>query len=263
MLIVKIGGSIADRCPELLDEIAHRRDVVLVHGFGPQATQLGEARGTPPRFVTSPTGVRSRFTDAPTMAVLRDAGLAVGRDLANGLARRGCKVHHVAGDAGVLLAEVKPVLRDVTADGRVLMVRGNRSGTVRAVRETVVRDALAAGEVPVVTPIASDEAGPVSVDGDRAAAALAVAVDAEALVLLTDVQGYLARFPDASSRVPRVARADIDALLGTGAKGGMVRKLVACREALDGCVGRAVLASGLVERPIERALAGEGTEVTP
>jgi acetylglutamate/LysW-gamma-L-alpha-aminoadipate kinase len=261
MIVVKIGGSIADRCAGLLDEVAQRTDVVLVHGFGPQATSLAAARSLPARFVTSPTGVRSRFTDAGTMDVLREAGIAVGTQLANALAARGRKVRHIVGDT-VFLADIKPALRDVTSDGRVVLVRGNRSGTVRAVREAEVRDALDGGEGPLVTPIARDDEGPASVDGDRAAAALGAALGAQALVLLTDVPGYLSRYPDEATRVAKLTRSDIEAHLGRGAKGGMARKLVACREALDGSVPRALLGSGMGARPLARALAGDCTEVT-
>ncbi len=261
MIVVKIGGSIADRCDGLLEELAGRDDVVLVHGFGPQTTRRCRELGVEPRTICSPSGVTSRFTDHHVIQAMRQAAHDVGADLATRLEGLGRSVDHLGIQTPLVWGQAKPVLRHATGDGRVLLVRGNRSGRVGTVEPTPVREALAAGQLPVVTPMAMDGEGWLSVDGDRAAAALAAALDAEALVLLTDVPGFLADPEDPTSRLDRLDAGKVEALLGQDASGGMVRKLVACQEALEGEVPRALIGSGLQPEPVDRALAGDATEV--
>lgn len=261
MIVVKIGGSIADRCDPLLDELADRDDVVLVHGFGPQTDQVADELGIEQRFVTSPTGVRSRLTDPALMEALEQAADRVGMHLAEALEGRGCPVDHLGPSVPLFWGQAKPALRDTTDDGRTILVRGNRSGRVEDVQAAPVIDALRRGYLPVVSPVALDPEGPLSVDADRAAAALAAELEAEALVLLTDVPGLLEDPDDPSRVVDRLAADEIDELIGQAVTGGMVRKLVACREALTAGVDRAVLATGLRAEPVAKALAGDATEV--
>lgn len=261
MIVVKIGGSIAERCDPLLDELADRDDVVLVHGFGPQTDQVAREMGIEQRFVTSPTGVRSRLTDPPLLEALETAADRVGTRLTEALEARGCPVDHLGPGVPLLWGQAKPVLRDTTEDGRTVLVRGNRSGRVEDAQAAPVVDAVRRGYLPVVSPLAMDTQGPLSVDADRAAAALAAELEADALVLLTDVPGLLEDPGDPTRVVDRLAADRIDDLIGQAVTGGMVRKLVACREALAAGVGRAVIGSGLQPDPVARALAGDATEV--
>lgn len=263
MLVIKIGGSVLDRCEGLLDELAaHNEPAIVLHGFGPQTTDALEAQGIEPRFVTSPSGVRSRFTDTETLAVLTETARGLGRDLTERIRAQRARTTWLDGTP-LFRAEVKPALRHVHPNGKVLLIRGNRSGRVAGADPAPVEAALARGAMPVITPLGHDAAGPVSIDGDRAAAVLGGATGARTLLVLTDVPGYLSAYPDEESRVATLRAGEIEALLGRGAKAGMVRKLVACREALAAGAGRALLASALGERPIARALAGEATEVIP
>lgn len=263
MIVVKVGGSIAERCGALMDEVARRDDAVLVHGFGPQTDEVCRERGVERRELRSPTGVTSRFTDEAVLDAMDAAARSVGNLLLDDLAERGLDPVGLGCDPPLIWAEAKPALRHERDDGRVVLVRGNRSGRVALLEASPVAEALAQGQAPVVTPLAMDEEGPVSVDADRAAAALAGALDADALVLLTDVPGLLADPEDLASRRERVPAGEIEGLVGRAATGGMVRKLVACREAIDGGVEQAVIGSGLRDRPVERALEGDATEVVP
>lgn len=262
MIVVKVGGSIAERCQALLDEVADRDDVVLVHGFGPQTDEACQERGIEPRQLRSPGGVTSRFTDEAVLDAMRAAATSVQSVLLDDLAERGLDPVGLGHDPPLIWAEVKPALRHERDDGRVVLVRGNRSGRVACLEASPVARSLEEGRTPVVTPLAIDGQGPVSVDADRAAAALAGALDACALVLLTDVHGVLDEGAGSATRVERVAVDEIDALVGQTVTGGMVRKLVACREAIESGVERAVIGQGLRERPVERALGGDATEVT-
>jgi [amino group carrier protein]-L-2-aminoadipate 6-kinase len=115
--------------------------------------------------------------------------------------------------------------------------------------------------VPVLTPPgASFEGVAVNVDGDRAAAAVASALGAEALVLLSNVPGLLAAFPDEATLIREIPASDVEAYLEV-AQGRMKKKVLGAAEAVAGGVGRVVLADARVASPIGRALRGEGTVV--
>lgn len=260
VVVVKVGGSIVDRADAVLDEVVARGDVVLVHGFGPQTDAVCDRRGVGVRTLRSPSGVSSRFTDEAVLGAMREAAASVQASLVGSLEARGGRAVGLGVEEALFVGEAKPVLRHEREDGRVVLVRGNRSGRVVGVEDARVQRALAKG-VPVVSPLARDEEGWVSVDADRAAAALGGALGASAVVLLTDVPGVLEDREDEGSVMGSLDVGAVEGLVGSSALGGMARKVVACREAVEGGVGRAIVASGLGEAPIEEALAGGGTEV--
>lgn len=262
-LVVKVGGSIAPRSGPVLEEIAQRGETVLVHGFGPQTSEVSRERGIEPRTIRSPSGVTSRFTDEDVLGAMQEAARRVREELLEGLEERGVEAVGVGEEARLFRGEAKPALRHEREDGRVVLVRGNRSGRVAGVDAGPVREALEAGRVPVLSPLAGDDRGAVSVDADRAAGALAGELEAEALVLLTDVPGVLRDPSDPSSLEDRIPVDRVEAMVGEEATGGMVRKLVAAREAIQAGCPRVVIASGKREGPVAAALRGEGTEVVP
>src|SRR5438093_993352 len=129
---------------------------------------------------------------------------------------------------------------------------GGSAGVERDDADTL-RALLDAGAVPVLPPLAlSDEGEGLNVDGDRAAAAVAVALGARSLVILTNVPGLLRVLDDPASlvRVASVEEAE------TLAQGRMKKKALAAREALAGGVARVRIASARIDRPVRRALAG-------
>lgn len=263
MIVAKVGGSIAHACDGLLDELAQRDDAVFVHGFGPQTDDVLAERSIEPREIRSPDGVTSRYTDDAVLAAMQEAAERVQRGLAEKLSARGAQPDRLGHDVPLVWGQAKPALRHERPDGRVLLVRGNRSGKVEEVQTEPIEDALGDGRVPVVTPLALDGEGLLSVDADRAAAAIAGDLAADALVLCSDVPGLLCDPEDPRTRVDELPANEIDAWIGEDAGGGMVRKLVACREGLQAGADRALIADGRLERPLERALAGDATEVTP
>ena len=100
----------------------------------------------------------------------------------------------------------------------------------------------------------------VNVDGDRAAAAIAAALGAETLLLLTNVPGLLRHFPDESSLISHIPRAEIDDYLPV-AEGRMKKKVLGASEALMGGVGRVILGDARRLTPVSDALAGAGTVI--
>ena len=198
-VVLKLGGRVAT---DSLDVARARRaagdEVVVVHGAGPQITAQLEARAIPVTFVHG-----RRVTDPATLAVVRSSLVAVGAELAAALGP--AAVHLVGDEIG---------LRATPLAGLGLV------GEPVVSRLDAVVAALEVGSIPVVTPIA---VGPLNVNADEAATAIAASIGAERVVFLSDVAGvYL------EGAVVRSIHADrASELLAEGAfEGGIVPKLM-------------------------------------
>ncbi len=258
--VVKLGGAVGNSLGPTLDDLVSRSDYVLVHGGSDEVDRLGAALGRPSVFYTSPSGVVSRKSDPAHLevVVLALAG-KVQTAIVAALAARGVRAVGLSGvDGGLLRAHRKEGAREVV-EGRVLRVLDDWSGTVESTDPTVLRTLLAAGLVPVVGPPAVTKRGEVvNVDADRVAAAVAVALAASDLLLLTNVPGLLRDPSDPSTLIREVDRASVEEVLPL-AGGRMRKKVLAAQDALRGGVGRVVIASSQGATPVGRALAGEGT----
>jgi acetylglutamate/LysW-gamma-L-alpha-aminoadipate kinase len=148
------------------------------------------------------------------------------------------------------------------ATGKQRIVRDDYTGKVESVNGDLLRLLIGAGYTPVIAPLAIGlECEALNVDGDRAAAMIAAAVGAEHLVILSNVPGLLANFPDEASVIPTVSRGEIERALNI-AGGRMKKKVLAAQEALEAGVNRIVLADSRRTAPISAALAGEGTVIS-
>lgn len=260
--VIKCGGAL-DPVPVCADVARLGTPAVVVHGGAPQIARLAAELGVPQRTLVSPAGVRSRYTDAAMLDVvtLALAGRAKPA-IVSALTARGVRAIGLTGlDAGLLRARRKGPRRTV-AGGRTVIVRDDHSGRVVEVADGVLRDLLAAGFTPVVSPpAAGDDGGPLNVDADRAAAAIAAALGADRLVLLTAAPGVLADAADPGSVLARCVL-EREGPVPYAATGGMHRKLVAAREALLGGVGEVVVADGRTARPLTE-MSGTPVEVGP
>ena len=264
-LVVKLGGG------EALDRDALARDLaeqwrpglrwVLVHGAGEASTRLGSALGVPARFITSPSGHQSRFTDRATLEVFRTAVMGVNAGWVERLQGLGVNAFGVSGlDGRLLLARHKSTVRSLEG-GRVKILHGDHTGVIERVETGLLEMLFASGCLPVVAPLAISPAGvALNVDGDRAAASIAVALRAEALLLLTGVPGLLRDLDDEASLVAHVAADQPEDALHLAA-GRMKKKLLGAVEARAEGVARVVIGDGRVAAPLQRALAGRGTVV--
>ena len=259
-VVVKVGGALGNRLDPVLGELAHRSDVVLVHGGSEEIDRWGSALGRPSEYYTSPSGVVSRKSDPAHLevVVLALAG-KVQTEIVAGLARRGKPAVGLSGVDGQLLRAARKHGARAVVDGRVVRVVDDLSGTIEQVNDRLLRLLLEAGITPVVGPPAITSDGEVvNIDADRAAARIAIALRAESLVLLTNVPGLLQDRDDPATRVPRVARAEFAAALGL-AQGRMRKKLLAAKEALEGGVPLVAIASSANADPVTAALRGGGT----
>ena len=266
MIVVKVGGGAGIAYDTLCNDLAALtragQRFVLVHGGSHETNTLAERLGHPPRFVTSPSGYTSRYTDRVTLELFLMATAGkVNKLIVERLQHVGVNAIGLSGlDGRILQGQRKAVIR-IIEDGKQKVLRDDWTGTVEQVNTDLLRLLLDAGLLPVIAPIAISNIGEaLNVDGDRAAAAIAAALGADTLVLLTNVPGLLRVFPDESTLVRHIPRADVEAYLPL-AQGRMKKKILGASEALNQGVGRVILGDARVSEPVSRALAGEGTVI--
>lgn len=263
-VVIKFGGN-AMTDPALFSAFA--RDLVflraaglrpvVVHGGGPHISRMLDALGIPAEFRGG-----YRVTSEEAMRVVRMVlGGQVAREITAAINAIDSVALAMSGeDAGLFRA----VRATRGADGQPVDL--GRVGEIRQVRPGIVLDALAAGRIPVISSIAMDADEPslaLNINADRAASALAAALGAAELIMLTDVPGICERWPDLSSLIPRMTVTRLRELLPELSE-GMIPKAQACIEAVEGGVGRAVIADGRAAHATLLALLGEdarGTEI--
>ncbi|HUW12833.1 MAG TPA: [LysW]-aminoadipate kinase [Anaerolineae bacterium] len=266
MIVVKIGGAeglgIESLCADVALMVQSGEQMVIVHGGSHQTNVISEKLGKPPLFVTSVSGHTSRYNDRETLEIY--AMVVAGRVntlLVERLQGLGVNALGLSGPDGRLLAGRRKSTLKIVEGGKRKVLRGEWSGVVEEVNVSLLRLLLDQGYTPVVAPLAiSHEGEMVNIDGDRAAAAVAGALPAETLVLLSNVPGLLRRFPDERSLIRIIENRNLEIYLGY-AQGRMKRKLIGAGEALAGGVGQVILGDGRIEAPVSQALAGRGTVI--
>ncbi len=276
LLVVKIGGGEGldvDRCIRDLATIAATRPLVVVHGVSAAMNALCAERGIEVRTITSPTGHSSRYTDPQTREVYVEAANNVNADLVARFNALGVNAVGLTNDQAVLQGERKTAIRALV-DGRIRMIRDDYSGTIQGVEVSPLSailsehgapqlsplsDPLYVQRTPVIPPYSASPDGLLNVDGDRASAAIAAALGAAELVILSNVRGLYRSFPDESTFVAHVDRRDLERA-SEWAQGRMKRKVLGAQEALTGGVRRVIIADGRTDNPVTQALAGNGTE---
>jgi acetylglutamate kinase len=263
-VVIKYGGN-AMTSPELAAAFA--QDVmflryaglrpVIVHGGGPQITAHLDRLGVPTEFAGG-----LRVTTPETMQVVRMVLVGqVNRDVVGSLNAHGPYAVGLSGEDAHLLTASK---RLAVVDGEQVDV--GLVGDVLAVRPAAVLALLDAGQIPVVATVARGEAGEIfNVNADTAAAALAVAVHAEKLIVLTDVEGLYAEWPSTDEVISTVNADALEKLLPELAS-GMVPKMEACLRAVRGGVPAAHVLDGRVPHALLLEIVtdeGVGTMVTP
>lgn len=266
-IVVKVGGSegidYKAVCADVAELAAAGQEVVLVHGGSHLTNQVAALLGHPPQFVTSPSGYTSRLTDRATLEIFEMVYCGqMNKNLVERLQRHGVNAIGLSGIDGRLWSGPRKKIMRVYENGRQRIVRDNLTGTVKAVNTDLLCQLLDSGYLPVLTPPAISDAGEaMNVDGDRAAAATAVALEASQLLILSNVPGVLRHFPDESTCIPTIPYHELAHVRDTYAQGRMRIKLLAAQEAVDGGVPVVVLGDARGERPLLRALAGEGTRI--
>jgi acetylglutamate/LysW-gamma-L-alpha-aminoadipate kinase len=267
MFVVKIGGTtgldLEAVCADVAAQVQAGERLVIVHGGSGETNAISEQLGHPPRFVTSPSGFTSRYTDRATLEIF--AMVTTGKIntlLVEALQRLGVNALGLSGvDGRLMVAQRKEAIR-IVENGKQRILRDDYTGKIESVNADLLRLLLDAGYVPVVAPLAiSPEGVALNVDADRAAAMVAGAMGAEQLILLTNVPGLLRDFPDEASLIPHIDKARVEESLAF-AEGRMKKKVLGASEALALGVGAVVFGDGRVPNPIAHARAGKGTVIS-
>jgi acetylglutamate kinase len=236
-VVIKYGGH-AMEDPALAELFA--ADVVLmrlvgmnpvvVHGGGPQITELMRRLGKEPEFVDG-----RRVTDAETVDIVRMALVGkVNREIVAAINRHGSYAVGLSGeDAGLIRVDQR--------DPRLGFV-----GDVREIDPSIVLRLIREELIPVIATVGVDDEGRAyNINADTVAGAVAEALDAEKLVYLTDVAGVYRNWPDERSLISRIDVEELEKLVADGAASeGMIPKLDSCVSALRGGVRRAHILDG-------------------
>ena len=229
---------------------------VVVHGGGPQISTMLSRLGITSEFVGG-----LRVTSPEAMEVVRMVLVGqVGRDLVGLINTHSTLAVGLSGEDGGLFTAER---RGTVVDGEEIDL--GLVGDVISVRTEAVEGLIESGSVPVVASIAPDTSGVVhNVNADSAAAALAVALKAERLVVLTDVEGLYRDWPNSREVITELSATELRGLMPT-LESGMVPKMEACLRAVEGGLTRATVADGRVPHALLLEIftnVGIGTMVT-
>ena len=197
MIVVKAGGNgdldIDAICTDIAGLVATGEQVVLVHGGSSETNRISERLGHPPRFVTSPSGHTSRYTDRETLEIFAMAVAGrINKLIVECLQQHGVNALGLCGMDGRLLEGRRKAALRIKDNGKLKVLRGEYSGIIERVNADLLRTLLNGGYVPVVAPLAISYQGEaLNVDGDRAAAAIGRALQAEHMIILSNVPGLL------------------------------------------------------------------------
>ncbi|WP_300592720.1 acetylglutamate kinase [Microbacterium sp.] len=264
IVVVKYGGNamVSEELQRTVaEDIAYLRYVgvkpVVVHGGGPQISRMLERLDIPSEFQG---GYRVTSTEAVSVVRMVLTG-HINPQLVSKINAHGPFATGLSGEDAGLFGGRR---RGVVINGEEVDL--GSVGDVVHVNPTAVLDHLAAGRIPVVSSIAPDLDRPghtLNVNADAAAAALAVALNAAKLVILTDVPGLYADWPNRDSLVSHLTSTELRGMLPT-LESGMVPKMQACLDAVDGGVDTAAIIDGRVPHSLLIEVftsKGIGTEV--
>ncbi|MBD9699762.1 acetylglutamate kinase [Flavimobilis sp. GY10621] len=250
LVVVKYGGNamVDDALKAAFaEDMVFLRQVglrpVVVHGGGPQISAMLGRLGIESEFRGG-----LRVTTPEAMDVVRMVLTGqVSRELVGLINAHGPYAVGLSGEDGALLQAER---RTATVEGDQVDV--GLVGDVVAVNPQAVQDLLDAGRIPVVSTIAPDVTDPtqvLNINADTAAAALAVALGARKLIVLTDVEGLYTSWPDRDSLVAEITSTELRELLPSLAS-GMIPKMEACLRAVEGGVSRATVIDGRVAHSV-------------
>lgn len=267
MIVVKAGGNVGLDldlvCADVAELVQGGQQLILVHGGSHETNVISEKLGHPPRYVTSVSGYVSRYTDRQTLEIFTmvTAG-RINKLLVEQLQALGVNAFGLSGlDGRLLEAKRKTALR-IVENGKRKVLRDDYSGRINKVNTALLQVLLSGGYTPVVAPLAiSLESEALNVDGDRVAAAISAALQAQTLVILSNVPGLLKDFPDQDSLIPYIPAGQAQEFLEKYAEGRMKKKVLGAIEALQSGVERVVIADGRLDQPLKRALSGQGTVI--
>ena len=263
MITIKIGGSVVDDLhpSTILDikKIAETQGIIIVHGGGKEVTKVCKQLGKEPKFIKSPSGIKSRYTDKETAEIFTMVlSGRINKAIVLMLQKNGVNAIGLSGvDGNIIKADRKKRLIIVNEKDRKQMIDGGYTGKIKEINSELIRLLVQHGLTPVISPIAiSEESEFLNVDGDRAAAYVAAKTGCDKVLFITDVDGLLID----EKLVPKLTLEEAKEIrknIGPG----MEKKILASTEALDMGVREALIANGQKDNPISAAISHEGCTV--
>jgi [amino group carrier protein]-L-2-aminoadipate 6-kinase len=256
MIVIKIGGSVINELNSStlndIKKISEKDKLILVHGGGKEVTATANKLGKEQKFIVSPGGVKSRYTDKETAEIYTMVMSGkINKMIVSMLLREGLKSVGLTGiDGYILKAERKKKLIIINDKGRKMAIDGGYTGKISSVDPSLLNTLTIEGYVPVISPIAlSEEFDFLNVDGDRAAAYIAAGVRADKVIFITNVDGLVIE----QKLVTKLTVGEAKVVLPKIGF-GMEKKVLACVEALEMGVKEAIISTGQRENPISSAI---------
>ena len=233
---------------------------VVVHGGGPQINKVLDAMGITSSFVRG-----MRYTDGPTMDVVEMVlGGKVNKEIVSGINSKGGKTVGLTGkDGNLIIAEKMTIYQDAQGDSPPEIIDPGMVGTVSKINPEIIHTLTDKGFIPVIAPVGVGENGETyNINADLVASEIASALNAERLILMTDVDGLL----NSESQLVSSADAEtINTMIRKGEiKGGMIPKVECAMGALKTGVGKAHIINGIRPHALLLELftdSGIGTQV--
>jgi acetylglutamate kinase len=265
VVVVKVGGSIMDdeeALSQILADVVFMNYVgmqpIIVHGGGKAINDAMEKAGLVPQWVQG-----RRYTDERTLAIAEHVLCnQINKFIVNFINSQGCEAMGLHALSSVVLFAEKTYLAG--EDGRRIDL--GMVGEVKSVNARLLQLLVQADAIPVIATIARDQAGGrLNVNADTAAGAVAAAMKAEKLVVVSDTHGIRSDPKDPDSRVPHLTLAQIQGMVTDGTiSSGMLPKVEACITALQGGVTKAHIIDGRIPHSLLLEIyteAGIGTEI--
>ena len=266
IVVVKVGGSIMDdeqALSAILTDIVFMNYVgmqpILVHGGGKAINQAMETAGLKPQWVQG-----RRYTDERTLAIAEHVLCnQINKFIVNFVQAQGCEAMGLHSLSSVVLFAEKTYLQG--EDGRRIDL--GHVGEVKTVNARLLQLLVQADAIPCIASIARDAAGgKLNVNADTAAGAVAAAVKADKLVVVSDTHGIRRDPKDPATMVPSLNLAQIEEMVRTGViSSGMLPKVEACITALKGGVNKTHIIDGRIQHSLLLEIyteAGIGTEIS-
>ena len=255
VFVIKFGGAamgVASVLDCFLDDVIFLQSVgirpILVHGGGPAITRAMKERAIEPRFVHG-----HRVTDETTMRIVRDVlANRINVDICDRLNGMHGRAEPFADPSRGALHARRRKVTETSPDGRVEESDLGLVGDMEAIDEEMFRQAVEAGRVPVVAPLALGPEGEVlNVNADMVAACVASGLRAEKAVFLSNTHGIRTDPKDPESVASTLSESEVDDLIANGViSGGMLPKVEACRVALKGGVRKAHIIDGRLKHSL-------------
>lgn len=265
IILIKYGGN-AMKNPALQQDVIHAianlhksgKQVVLVHGGGPEIERLLKLAGVESEFVAG-----QRKTTAEAMVYVQ---MALRGEVNGTLVRlfnnAGVNAVGVSGKDGMMAVAEKRI-QHVNLDGSVKTVDLGFVGNIIQINPLLIQTILNSGFLPVIAPVAMGlDGNDYNINADTFAGKMAAALKTDVYISLSDVDGLYKNYPDPESRISALTLEDLKKFLVESASGGMIPKLESIAEALEGGVREAHILNGTKPEALKAQLSGNSESGT-